>query len=115
MTGALEGESGQQHAQAALYPRERPSTHFTGGWVGFQGWSGRAESFVPTGIRSRTVQSIVSHYTDLCTRSTSGLIYRFVLGFHQKCVTGYFCLKENKNELGTVVLPDFTAHGISFE
>jgi len=26
--------SGQQHALAALYPRERPGTHFTGGWVG---------------------------------------------------------------------------------
>jgi len=26
--------SGQQHAPAALYHRERPGTHFTGGWVG---------------------------------------------------------------------------------
>jgi hypothetical protein len=26
--------SGQQHAPAALYPRERVITHFTGGWVG---------------------------------------------------------------------------------
>ena len=26
--------SGQQHAPAALYPQERPGTHFTGGWVG---------------------------------------------------------------------------------
>ena len=26
--------SGQQHAPAALYPQERPCTHFTGGWVG---------------------------------------------------------------------------------
>jgi len=26
--------SGQQHAPAALYPRERPGTHITGGWVG---------------------------------------------------------------------------------
>jgi len=26
--------SGQQHALAALNPRERPGTHFTGGWVG---------------------------------------------------------------------------------
>jgi len=26
--------SGQQHAPAALYARERPSAHFTGGWVG---------------------------------------------------------------------------------
>ena len=28
---ALEGLSGQQHVQAALYPWERPDTHFTGG------------------------------------------------------------------------------------
>ena len=34
MTAALEGVSGQQHAPAALYPRERPGTNFTGGWVG---------------------------------------------------------------------------------
>ena len=34
MTVALEGVSGQQHAPAALYPRERPGTNFTGGWVG---------------------------------------------------------------------------------
>jgi len=26
--------SGQQHAPAALYPRERHGSHFTGGWVG---------------------------------------------------------------------------------
>ena len=26
--------SGQQHAPAVLYSRERPGTHFTGGWVG---------------------------------------------------------------------------------
>ena len=25
--------SGQQHAPATLHPRERPGTHFTGGWV----------------------------------------------------------------------------------
>ena len=25
---------GQRHAPAALYPRERPGTHRTGGWVG---------------------------------------------------------------------------------
>jgi len=28
------GVSGQQHAPAALYPQERPGTHFAGGWVG---------------------------------------------------------------------------------
>jgi len=30
MTAALEGGEWS----AALYPRERPGTHFTGGWVG---------------------------------------------------------------------------------
>ena len=50
--------SGQQHAPAALYPRERPGTHFTGGWGGGQGRSERAENLVPTGIRSRTVQPV---------------------------------------------------------
>jgi len=34
MTAALEGVSGQQHAPAALHPRENPGTHCTGGWVG---------------------------------------------------------------------------------
>jgi len=33
MTAAIEGVSGQQHAPAALYPRECPGTHFTVGWV----------------------------------------------------------------------------------
>ena len=37
---------------------------------GPQGRSGRAENFVPTGIRSRTVQPVVSHYTDWATLPT---------------------------------------------
>ena len=32
--------------------------------------SGRAENLVPTGIRSRTVQPVVSRYTDWATRPT---------------------------------------------
>ena len=39
------------------------------GWP--QGRSGRAENLVPTGIRSPTVQPIVSRYTDWATRPTS--------------------------------------------
>jgi len=31
---------------------------------GPQGLSGRAENLVPTGIQSRTVHPVVSHYTD---------------------------------------------------
>ena len=62
-TGAQKGVSGQQHAPAVLYPRERPGTHFKGGWVGPRA-AGRAENLVLTGIRYRTVQPVVSRYTD---------------------------------------------------
>ena len=37
---------------------------FYRGLGGLQGRSGRAENLVPTGIRSRTVQPVVSRYTD---------------------------------------------------
>jgi len=37
---------------------------------GPQGRSGRAENVVPIGIRSRTVQPVVSRYTDWATRPT---------------------------------------------
>jgi hypothetical protein len=52
--------SGQQHAAAALYPRERPGTHCKE-VGGPQSPSGRTESIVLSGIRPRTV---VSRYTD---------------------------------------------------
>jgi len=56
--------SGQQHSLAALYTRERHGTHFTGGWVGPRAGLDGAENLVATGIRSRTVQPVVSRYTD---------------------------------------------------
>jgi hypothetical protein len=37
LTSALDGVSGQRHAPAALYPRERtPGIHQRGGWVGLR-------------------------------------------------------------------------------
>ena len=42
---------------------------------GPQGRSGRAKNLVPTGIRSRTVQPVVSRYTDWATRPTSSGCY----------------------------------------
>jgi hypothetical protein len=52
-----------------LYPRETryPFYRRLGGP---HGRSGRAENLVPTGIRSRTVQPAVTHYTDWATRPT---------------------------------------------
>ena len=61
MTAGLEEVSGQQHAPAALYPGKDPVPIVLGGP---QGRSGLAENRVPTGIRSRTIQPVVSRYTD---------------------------------------------------
>jgi len=56
-----------------------PRPHFTLGktWYPFykrlggpQGWSGRVENLVPSGIRSRTIQPVVSYYTVWATRPT---------------------------------------------
>jgi len=56
--------SGQQHAPAALYPRERTGTHFCERLGGHQDRSGRSENIVPNGIRSRIVQPVVSRISD---------------------------------------------------
>ena len=48
-----------------LYPRERPGTHFTGGWVGPRaGLEGCRKSNPPVGFDPRTVQPVASRYTD---------------------------------------------------
>ena len=52
---------GQQHAPAALYPRERPGTHCTGGCVGPRAGRDGREILSP---RSQTVQLVLSRYTD---------------------------------------------------
>ena len=60
--------SGQQHAPAALYPREIPGTRCTGGWVGprtgLDGWKVSS----PPGFYPRTVQPVVSRYTNWATQ-----------------------------------------------
>jgi len=57
-TAALEGMSGQQHAPTALYPRERPGTHFAGGWVSPRAGLGGRKISPPPEFDPRTVQPI---------------------------------------------------------
>jgi hypothetical protein len=48
-----------------LYPRERPNTHCTGGWVGPRAvLEGCGKSRHPLGFDPRTVQPVASRYTD---------------------------------------------------
>jgi len=77
MITALEGDEGQRHAPAALYPRERPGTHCTGGWVGPRAGLDRCgKSRPPTGFNPWTVQPIASHYTDYATWPTMCIYWR---------------------------------------
>ena len=64
MTAALEGgEWSEARPGRTLPPRKARYPFYKRlGWP--QGRSGRAENLVPTGIRSRTVQTVVSRYTD---------------------------------------------------
>ena len=68
-----------------------PRPHFTpgkdpvpvlqeAGWA--QGRSGRTENLVPTGIRSRTVQPVVSRYTDWATRPIIVIIIIIIIIHH---------------------------------
>jgi hypothetical protein len=62
------GVGGQRYDPAALPPpppQESPGIHCTGGRVGPRaGLDGSGKSPPPNGIRSRTVQPVVSRYTD---------------------------------------------------
>jgi hypothetical protein len=65
MITALEVVRGQRHAPAALYPRERPGTHCTGGWVGPRaGLDMCGKSRSPLGLDPQTVQPVASRCTD---------------------------------------------------
>ena len=69
--------SGQQHVPAELCSRERPGTHFTGGWVGPRvGLDGRKISSLP-GFDPRTIQPVVIRYTDWATRHTTRTVLLF--------------------------------------
>jgi len=58
------GVGGQPHAPAASTPRkDQVSIVQEAAWVPEPVWTG-AENLVPTGIRSRTVQPVVSRCTD---------------------------------------------------
>ena len=63
---------GQRDAPAAPYPRERPGTHFTGGWVGRSGQLRKISP--PPGFDPQTVQPVGSCYTDYATRPTKNYI-----------------------------------------
>ena len=70
MTTALEGGEWSAARPGRTLPPGKTRYQFYRRLGGPQGRSGRTENLVPTGIRSRTVQPVVSHYTNWATRPT---------------------------------------------
>jgi len=70
MTAALEGSEWSVARPGRTLPPGKTRYPFYRRLGGPQGRSGRAENLVPTGIRSRTVQPLVSRYTDWASRPT---------------------------------------------
>ena len=64
MTAALEGGEWSAARPGRTLPPGKTRYSSYRKLVGPQGRSGRAENLVPTGIRSRIVQPVVSRYTD---------------------------------------------------
>ena len=70
MTAALEGAEWSAARPGRTLPPGKIRHPFYRRLDGPQGRSGRAENLIPTWIRSRTVQPVVSRYTDWATRPT---------------------------------------------
>ena len=70
MTAALEGGEWSATRPGRTLPPGKTQYPFYRRLGGPQGRPGRAENLVPTGIRSRTFQPVVSRYTDWVTQPT---------------------------------------------
>ena len=68
MSAVLEGGEGSAARPGRTLPPGKTRYPFYRRLGGPYGRSGRAENLVPTGIRSRTVQPVVSRYTDWATQ-----------------------------------------------
>ena len=71
MTAALEGGEWSAARSGRTLPPRKTRYPFYRRLGGPQGRSGRAENLVPTGIRSPTIQPVISRYTDWATRPNS--------------------------------------------
>ena len=93
--------SGQQHAPAALYFRERPGTHFTGGWMGPRaGLDGRKISS-PPGFHPRTVQPVAQSLYRLSYPAHTNTHKHTHIHTHTHThkltyIRYYFCMMTNK-------------------
>jgi len=84
MTAALEGGEWSAARPGRILPPGKTRYLFYRRLGGPQGRSGRAENLVRTGIRSRTIQIVVSRYTDWATGPTYLVILRQICIMNQQ-------------------------------
>jgi len=89
MTAAVEGGEWSAAWPSHTLPPGKIRYPFYRRLGGPQGRSGRAENLVPTRIRSRTVQTVVSRYTDWATGPTSKNIRLIYLGENTAAIFTY--------------------------
>jgi len=82
MTAALEGGEWSAARPGRTLPPGKTRYPLYRRLGGPHGQSGQAENLVPTGIRFRTVQSVVSRYTDRATRPIGCLYYLYIYTTH---------------------------------
>ena len=75
MTEALEGDEWSAARPDGTLPPGKTQYPFYKRLGGPEEWSGWAETLVPTGIRSRTLQPVVGRYTDWPTRPINDYIF----------------------------------------
>jgi len=71
MTAALEGGKWSAARPPPHFPPGKTRYPFYRSLGGPKGPAGREENLAPTGIRSRTVQPVVSRYSDWATQPTA--------------------------------------------
>ena len=76
MTAALEGSEWSAARPGRTLPLGKTRYPFHRRLGGSQGRSGQVENLVPTGIRSQTIQPVVSHYTNWATGPTVLIIVK---------------------------------------
>ena len=84
------GVGGQQHALAILYPLGKTWYQLYRRLGGPQGQSGQAENLAPQGSDPRTVQPVVSLYTDWATQHAHTHKYNLGHMFYTDFVYEFF-------------------------
>ena len=90
MTAALEGGEWSAARPGCTLPSGKTRYPLYGRLGGPQDRSGRAENLAPQGFDRRTVQPVVSRYTDWATRPTQKML------IHRNCYI-WFCGTPTKN------------------